>query len=131
MVGLFGNMCCVKEVRDELAKQEEMQETLLELLTCPDSPTLIQLVRLFQSITWDLIKSDGQSFTSTDQHWFEKQMGNAQFPLSLSFILSSSTCGKCIKNSIHKFFDIEHQHGLSSNIRLTLSSICYFKLTIH
>lgn len=92
MVGLLGNMCCVKEVREELANQEEMQDTLLELLTCPDSPTLIQLVRLFQSIAWDLIKPDRRSISLTDQHWFEKQMVNSQFPLYLSFILSSSTC---------------------------------------
>lgn len=55
MVGIIGNMCCVKSVRKKLGTKRETVEMLMKLLGIRDVPTLVQLVRVFEMIVIDLI----------------------------------------------------------------------------
>jgi len=54
-VGILGNLSCVASVRVEIAKQVNIIHMLMELLTLPDVPTLVQLMRLLRACVMDLV----------------------------------------------------------------------------
>ncbi|KAG8256609.1 hypothetical protein J6590_064740 [Homalodisca vitripennis] len=88
LVGIVGNMCCVREARTVVSEDTQLHGMLLQLLTCPDPQTLIQLSRCLQSFTWDLLRGDATLVA--DQHWLERQVVSGHLCSSLAFILSSS-----------------------------------------
>uniref|UniRef100_A0A1B6F151 Protein SAAL1 n=1 Tax=Cuerna arida TaxID=1464854 RepID=A0A1B6F151_9HEMI len=88
LVGIVGNMCCVREARAVVSEDTRLYGMLLQLLTCPDPQTLVQLSRCLQSFTWDLLRGDATLVA--DQHWLERQVVSGQLCSSLAFILSSS-----------------------------------------
>uniref|UniRef100_A0A1B6BYF0 Neurochondrin n=2 Tax=Clastoptera arizonana TaxID=38151 RepID=A0A1B6BYF0_9HEMI len=88
LIGIIGNMCCEKSVRNALAEHKESQDTLLSLLSNPDPQTLVQLMRIVEHLAWDIVKPQE---TMPDKHWFEKQLESGVISLHLGFILSSST----------------------------------------
>jgi hypothetical protein len=55
LVGILGNLSCVASVRVEIAKQVNIIHMLLELLSLPDVPTLLQLMRLLRACVMDLV----------------------------------------------------------------------------
>lgn len=55
LVGILGNLSCVASVRVEIAKQVNIIHMLLELLSLPDVPTLLQLMRLLRACIMDLV----------------------------------------------------------------------------
>jgi len=55
LVGILGNLSCVASVRMEIAKQVNIIHMLLELLSLPDVPTLLQLMRLLRACVMDLV----------------------------------------------------------------------------
>ena len=55
LVGILGNLSCVASVRMEIAKQVNFIHMLLELLSLPDVPTLLQLMRLLRACVLDLV----------------------------------------------------------------------------
>lgn len=93
LIGMIGNMCCDKDVRNMLANQEDIQDTLLSLLSNPDPLILVQLMRLLECIAWDLLKPESTELMTTDKHWFENHLESEQFAIHIAFILSSSTSG--------------------------------------
>ncbi|XP_049778748.1 uncharacterized protein LOC126175805 [Schistocerca cancellata] len=60
MVGIVGNMCCVKCVRSHLAGKRASVETFMKLLGIRDAPVLIQLIRVFELILIDIIDKPPQ-----------------------------------------------------------------------
>uniref|UniRef100_A0A1B6MPX7 Protein SAAL1 n=1 Tax=Graphocephala atropunctata TaxID=36148 RepID=A0A1B6MPX7_9HEMI len=88
LVGIMGNMCCVREARAAVSEDARLYSVLLQLLTCLDPQTLVQLSRCLQSFTWDLLREDAT--LAADQHWLEQQVVSGHLSSSLAFILSSS-----------------------------------------
>ncbi|XP_069674692.1 uncharacterized protein [Periplaneta americana] len=61
LVGIIGNMSCTANVRAEIAQSDVIISALLGLLSIPDVPTLLQLMRLLQACFWDLRKFEEKS----------------------------------------------------------------------
>jgi hypothetical protein len=64
LVGIMGNLSCVPSVRMEIAKRVNIIHMLLELLSLPDVPTLLQLMRLLQACFWDLRNAEAKISSS-------------------------------------------------------------------
>lgn len=64
LVGIMGNLSCVPSVRMEIAKRVNIIHMLLELLSLPDVPTLLQLMRLLQACFWDLRNTEAKISSS-------------------------------------------------------------------
>lgn len=60
----MGNLSCVPSVRMEIAKRVNIIHMLLELLSLPDVPTLLQLMRLLQACFWDLRNTEAKNSSS-------------------------------------------------------------------
>lgn len=89
MVGILGNMCCIKRVRLELLQCSDSVSLLLGLFDRPEPQILIQLVRLLHTIAWDLLNESGLTAA-----WLESELSNATLTNHLFFILNSSTNGE-------------------------------------
>ncbi|GLH00834.1 uncharacterized protein GBIM_07102 [Gryllus bimaculatus] len=57
MVGIIGNMCTSKNVREECKQRTDVIRVMMELLAFPDSPTLIQVMRVLQTFAWEVSNS--------------------------------------------------------------------------
>ncbi|XP_021929302.1 uncharacterized protein LOC110834446 isoform X2 [Zootermopsis nevadensis] len=64
LVGIIGNLTCVPRVRKEIARKVDIIRMLLELLSMPDVPTLLQLMRLLQACFWDLRNTEENTVSS-------------------------------------------------------------------
>ncbi|PNF41689.1 hypothetical protein B7P43_G03437 [Cryptotermes secundus] len=64
LVGIMGNLSCVPSVRMEIAKRVTIIHMLLDLLSLPDVPTLLQLMRLLQACFWDLRNTEAKISSS-------------------------------------------------------------------
>jgi len=85
-VGIVGNMCCEASVRSALCSRQGTTDLLLSLLDSPDSLTLIQLLRLFHSAAWDLVRNPDYG-----PHWLDCEVTSMRVCSHITFILSSST----------------------------------------
>jgi hypothetical protein len=64
LVGIMGNLSCVPSVRKEIAERVNIIRMLLELLSLPDVPTLLQLMRVLQACVWDLRNGEAINLSS-------------------------------------------------------------------
>lgn len=80
LVGILGNLSCVASVRVEIAKQVNIIHMLLELLSLPDVPTLLQLMRLLRACVMDLVYARakaGSCGTPVEQSVFREHKTNS------------------------------------------------------
>lgn len=80
LVGILGNLSCVASVRVEIAKQVNIIHMLLELLSLPDVPTLLQLMRLLRACVMDLVYAGakaGSCFTPVEQSVLHENKTNS------------------------------------------------------
>ena len=103
LIGIIGNMTSLYDVRLYLSQSGTIEQ-LLSLFSSSDTPTLLQLVRLFNSCVWYVNKSSHSVKTQDeDEHadnqaevesWMDILKDNATaLNEHLSFILLSSTNG--------------------------------------
>lgn len=79
-------MCCVEDLRHNFPSKS--LDVLLSLFDVrPDALTLLQVVRLLHSVSWDL-----QS-RATEGHWLDNETTICRISSYLNFILTSSTNG--------------------------------------
>lgn len=79
LVGILGNLSCVASVRVQIAKQVNIIHMLLELLSLPDVPTLLQLMRLLRACVLDLVyvgSKAGSSGTPVEQSMLHENKSN-------------------------------------------------------
>lgn len=93
LVGILGNMCNFKESRDALVNDTSLVQTLLDLTNCSDSPTLLQLTRLFSVV---LIHAD----RGTALHWYQHISLCPDFIKNIIFILSNSINEQLLRQTI-------------------------------
>ncbi|XP_018804978.1 PREDICTED: uncharacterized protein LOC108978918 [Bactrocera latifrons] len=115
LVGILGNMCNFKESRDALVKDTLLVQTLLDLTNCSDSPTLLQLTRLFSAV---LIHAD----RGTALQWYQHISFCPDFIKNIIFILSNSINEQLLRQTIEtlnailaKFALIEPNQKVSEN----------------
>lgn len=96
MVGIVGNLSCVQEVRAEISRDSGMIAMLLDLLSMPDAPMLVQLTRLIQTCTWDLRKPP----ETGESCWLKHLCDDNKWITSLTFILTSSTNKELLTSSL-------------------------------
>lgn len=58
MIGIMGNMCCVEPIRENCEQREDIMQILLNLLSYPDAPTLIQVMRILQLFAFKIANSE-------------------------------------------------------------------------
>ncbi|XP_066993099.2 protein saal1 isoform X2 [Anabrus simplex] len=86
MVGIIGNMCCVESVRTELGRRTDVVEVLLELLSMPDVPTLLQVLRVLQTCAWDVKNRSAKSKNGCGVKKAKDDLGNKHESTESSFV---------------------------------------------
>ncbi|XP_039290953.1 protein saal1 isoform X2 [Nilaparvata lugens] len=89
IVGILHNMCCVEEVRKELCEMPETTSCLMDTLSSNDSLTLVQAVRLLNTVAWDVVHQVEERDPSP--HWLARAVDDLQLSSRLAYILLSST----------------------------------------
>lgn len=92
LLGIIGNMCCLKETREQLCDAPAVMETILSQLQSPDPLILNQLMRLLNSAI--LFEND-----SDESLWFNHFKNCDDLIEKFSFILSNSTSTTLIINT--------------------------------
>ncbi|XP_011300930.1 protein saal1 [Fopius arisanus] len=88
VVGIIGNLCCQSDVLPRLVEKSELVDSLLNLLLCNDPETLIQVLRVLQTVVWNLQSE------SPNSKWVDRLKNCKFLGTALVFILKSSTNGK-------------------------------------
>lgn len=84
ILGIVGNMCCNDNVIDTICHDKHLMTQILSRLRSDDSAILIQLLRIVQSITW-------QIQTKSKLNWITYFTECNFFADSIIFMLNSST----------------------------------------
>lgn len=84
LLGIIGNMCCLKETREYLCTSEPVMETILSQLSSSDPLILHQLMRLLYSAI--LFENSGD-----ESMWFDHFKNCEDLVEKFAFILSNST----------------------------------------
>lgn len=92
LLGIIGNMCCLKETREYLCASPSVMETILAQLQSEDPLILHQLMRLLYSAI--LFENSGD-----ESLWFSHFQNCGNLVERFSFILSSSTSNTLIISS--------------------------------
>ncbi|XP_011188621.2 protein saal1 [Zeugodacus cucurbitae] len=115
LVGILGNMCNFKESRGALVIDNSLVQILLDLTNCSDSPTLLQLTRLFSVV---LIHADRQ----TALQWYQHISLCPDFIKNITFILGNSINEQLLRQTIEtlnailaKFALIEPNQEVTKN----------------
>lgn len=115
LVGILGNMCNFNESRDVLVNNTSLVNILLDLTSCSDSLTLLQLTRLFSVV---LIHAD----RGTALQWYQHISLCPDFIKNIIFILSNSINKQLLRQTIEtlnailaKFALIEPNQKVSKN----------------
>jgi hypothetical protein len=83
LIGIIGNMCCLTETRQALiAADGEIIAIILNLISSTDSLTLVQLMRLLQSLQFEN--------SGDEMQWFEHFKNVDDFVGKFAFILNNS-----------------------------------------
>ncbi|RZF33850.1 hypothetical protein LSTR_LSTR008973 [Laodelphax striatellus] len=89
IVGILHNMCCVEELRKVLCDMPETTSCLMDTLSSNDSLTLVQAVRLLNTVAWDVVHQVEERDPSP--HWLVRAVDDLQLSKRLAYILLSST----------------------------------------
>ena len=84
----MGNMCCETTVLEALETKKELISIIFGLLSCDDSETLIQVLRILRTIVWHIQQNSNSA-------WLTKLKECELLNEALIFILNSSTKGDC------------------------------------
>lgn len=95
VIGILGNMACTSESCQALSTENEMRALAISLLSCRDTPTLIQVVRLINTC---LMYEDCRDMWLNT---IESQLDNIL--QDIVFILNSSTNIAVLKNVLEIF----------------------------
>lgn len=91
-VGVLGNMACTHEACDSITSNKEIQKVVLSLLSCRDSPTLVEVGRLITTCL-----ADDQCKTV----WLDfMESIMPQYMSDICFILNSSSNCEVLKSII-------------------------------
>lgn len=112
LVGIIGNLSCVASVRVEIARKVNVIHMLLKLLSLPDVPTLLQLMRLLQACVLDLVHAGakaGSCGTPIEQ--------SVQHENKTNSLTEPEIVIECSKSEVSPFFQLrvdEKVHECSS-----------------
>lgn len=87
MVGIIGNMCCETQALETLVNTDELARLVLSLVSSDDPETVIQVLRIFQAVLWDIQKNP-------DSLWLKQIRECATVGEAITFILKNSLVGK-------------------------------------
>lgn len=115
LIGIIGNMCNLNETRVELCMNNDVIMPILDLISCTDTLTLIQLMRLLHTTL--VFENSGDELI-----WFQHFKNCDNFVENLSYILSNSINKTLLINSLEalnaicaKFAIIDIQPSSSIN----------------
>lgn len=84
LVGIIANMCSVQQTRKDLCNNPQVMSVLLNLISCTDSLTLIQLMRFFYAVVSSEMNSGDEIL------WFQHFKECESFIENFAFILNNS-----------------------------------------
>ncbi|XP_055920595.1 uncharacterized protein LOC129952162 [Eupeodes corollae] len=84
LVGIIANMCSVQQTRKDLCCNSQVMSVLLNLISCTDSLTLIQLMRFFYAVVSSEMNSGDEVL------WFQHFKECDSFIENFAFILNNS-----------------------------------------
>ncbi|XP_055856240.1 uncharacterized protein LOC129919401 [Episyrphus balteatus] len=84
LVGIIANMCSVQQTRKDLCCNSHVMSVLLNLISCTDSLTLIQLMRFFYAVVSSEMNSGDEIL------WFQHFKECDSFIENFAFILNNS-----------------------------------------
>lgn len=84
LVGIIANMCSVQQTRKDLCANSQVMSVLLNLISCTDSLTLIQLMRFFYAVVSSEMNSGDEVL------WFQHFKECDSFIENFAFILNNS-----------------------------------------
>ena len=95
-VGILGNICCHEAGLEKVkTDQQELMELIVALLSCTDSPTLVEVIRLLYAVVWREQEA-GQGNAESNKpssKWIDLLYTEEAYQ-GLVFILKSSTNGE-------------------------------------
>lgn len=95
ILGIIGNMCCVKNVAESLLCMDGLLDLVMDYLSSSNAPTLVQVLRLVNAC---LFIAEGDNIIKWLQV-FEK----AEYVKSLTFFLQNSSNKELLLNSLENF----------------------------
>ncbi|CAG0884667.1 unnamed protein product [Darwinula stevensoni] len=92
-VGILGNICCHEAGLEKVkADQQELMQLIVALLSCTDSPTLVEVIRLLYAVVWrEQEAGKGNAESNKPSSMWINLLYNEEAYQALVFILKSST----------------------------------------
>ncbi|XP_043266838.1 uncharacterized protein [Venturia canescens] len=84
IIGIIGNMCCQPAILETVANSDNLTLIMLGLLSTNDIETLLQILRLLQSVVWNIQENP-------ETKWLRRLLDCQFLGDGLCFILQSST----------------------------------------
>lgn len=101
ILGIIGNICCNNEAIDTIGSDKDLVTQILNRLTSDDTLILVQLLRILQSITWNIRENPQSNWVA---HFTECEF----FGDTIIFMLNNSINDDLLMAAIHFLESISH-----------------------
>lgn len=108
LVGIIGNMCNYAGAREHIRKNKTIMDPILNLISCTDALTLIQLMRLFHTVF-------ALETVENSRVWFDMFEDLQPWTEQFAFILSNSCNETLLKGCLEALNSITFKHSELKN----------------
>ncbi|KAJ8674764.1 hypothetical protein QAD02_010550 [Eretmocerus hayati] len=116
IVGIVGNMSCNSEALQSLVTSVKLVPAILSLISSDDKETILQVLRIIQSVIWDVQNNP-------ESPWVETLKECKIIGESIPFILTSSTSEELLASTIEVVYSITELESDNGNILVDIFDI--------